>query len=292
MRALSETGLCNTQTIGIISPGARCINLEWCNSTASGRVQQDNPFPTGARLRQRATHAFAGRRLFLPWNGDNLALLCYAICHLISQDLPRVKLAHLAFLATTALTAGLLVLAPAQAQGIGASGFGSLPFFSGPAFNASPLSPKWEGSYGRISTGFQTTRFGRGATVSGPTVGLEAGKMWRDGNLVWGVAGAANYEPMRGNFAFGSFGGQEFGRDFSGAARLKAGVLATDTLLFYSSIGVSAGRETWRSGPTWGGTPFSRSDIVVRPEARAGVEWAVTPNLTLGVEVGVVGRMQ
>ncbi len=191
------------------------------------------------------------------------------------------------------LLAAFLLCGPAvQAQGLAPSDFGSLPFFSGPAFNTSPLSPKWEGSYGRISTGFQTTRFGRGATVSGPTVGLEAGKMWREGNLVWGVAGAANYEPARGNFNFGPFGGQEFGRDFSGAARLKAGVLATDTLLFYSSVGVSAGRETWRSGPAWGGMPFSRSDIIVRPEARAGVEWAVTPNLTLGVEVGVVGRVQ
>ncbi len=203
-------------------------------------------------------------------------------------DPPR----HLA-ISRPLLLAAFLFCGPAvQAQSFAPSSFGSLPFFSGPAFNTSPLSPKWEGSYGRISTGFQTTRFGRGATMSGPTVGLEAGKMWREGNLVWGVAGAANYEPARGNFAFGSLAGQEFGRDFSGAARLKAGVLATDTLLFYSSVGVSAGREAWRSGPAWGGTPFSRSDIAVRPEARAGVEWAVTPNLTLGLEVGVVGRVQ
>jgi hypothetical protein len=53
---------------------------------------------------------------------------------------------------------------------------------------------------------------------------------------------------------------------------------------------LAAAHETYRYGATPWSAPFSRSDIAVRPEARAGVEWAVTNNLTLGLEVGVVGQ--
>jgi len=64
----------------------------------------------------------------------------------------------------------------------------------------------------------------------------------------------------------------------------------TPDVLVYTKLGMAAANETWRFGASPWSRPFSRSDIRVRPEARAGVEWAVTNNLTLGVEVGVAGE--
>ena len=53
---------------------------------------------------------------------------------------------------------------------------------------------------------------------------------------------------------------------------------------------MSAANETWRYGATPFSSPFSRSEIAVRPEARAGVEWQVTDKLKVGLEVGLVGQ--
>ena len=64
----------------------------------------------------------------------------------------------------------------------------------------------------------------------------------------------------------------------------------TPDVLLYTKVGMAAANETYRWGATPWSAPFSRSDIALRPEARAGVEWAVTNNLTLGLEVGVVGQ--
>ena len=64
---------------------------------------------------------------------------------------------------------------------------------------------------------------------------------------------------------------------------------ATPDVLLYTTVGLAAANDTFRYGATSFSAPFSRSDIAVRPEARAGVEWAVTDKLTLGLEVGVVG---
>ena len=58
----------------------------------------------------------------------------------------------------------------------------------------------------------------------------------------------------------------------------------------YTSAGLSAANETWRYGATAFSSPFSRSNIAVRPEARAGVLWAVTDKITIGLEAGIIGQ--
>jgi outer membrane immunogenic protein len=204
-------------------------------------------------------------------------------------NLIRTPLSSTCLFAAAALTGGLLATAPAQAQDFG---FGTLPSFSvwGPSLESG--GRKWDGQYVRASTGFTVTKFRHGPTVAGPTASIEAGRMWREGNLVWGIAAAGSYEPARASWRSPTSGlFESYNRDLTGAVRGKIGVLANENLLFYTSVGAVAGRETWRGAAPFGSfanTNFSRDDIRVRPDIRAGVEWAVTPNLTLGLEVGVV----
>lgn len=191
----------------------------------------------------------------------------------------------------TAAAAALTIAmgtAPACAQSfLPLSGFSSLPSF---AWDGPTLSPKWEGSYARISSGFQVTSGKYMRTSAGPTFGLEMGTMRREGNFVYGIVGAIDYAPAIGGYGTPSFGSVAYTRDFAGAFQIKTGVLVTPDVLVYSKVGMSAANETWRYGATPFSPPFSQSDIAVRPEARAGVEWAVTDKLTLGVEVGVIGQ--
>jgi len=167
------------------------------------------------------------------------------------------------------------------------TGFAAVPSF---AWDEPMISPRWEGSYARISSGFQVTSSKHMRTSAGPTLGLEAGTMRREGNFVYGVVGAIDYAPAIGGYGYPSFGNVAYTRDFAGAFQVKAGVLVTPDVLLYTKVGMSAANETWRYGATPFSTPFSQSEIAVRPEARAGVEWAVTDKITLGLEVGVIGQ--
>lgn len=178
---------------------------------------------------------------------------------------------------------------PARAQALSLAGFGILPSFAWSEPTVSPGGVKWEGSYARISSGFQVTSSKRFGTSAGPVIGLEAGKMWRDGDFVYGIAGALEFSPSFGGYANPGFNQASYTRDISGAFQVKAGVFATPDVLLYTSVGMSAANETFRYGATSFSTPFSRSDIAVRPEARAGIAWAVTDKVTLGLEVGVIG---
>ncbi len=197
-----------------------------------------------------------------------------------------------------AALSGALALGAATFGGGGAqaqaflpySTFGALPSFAWSEPTLKPGGVTWEGSYARISSGFQVTSSKRLGTSAGPTFGLEAGTMRREGNIVYGIVGALDYMPAIGGYGTPSLGNVAYTRDFAGAFRVKAGVLVTPEVLLYTTVGMSAANETLRFGATPFSTPFSRSDIAVRPEARAGVEWAVTNNLTLGLEVGVVGQ--
>ncbi len=191
----------------------------------------------------------------------------------------------------TAVAAAALSLSAAasgaQAQSLPLTGFAGLPSF---AWDGPTLSPKWEGSYARISSGFQVTSGKHMRTSAGPTFGLEAGTMRREGNFVYGIVGAIDYAPSIGGYGTPGFGNAAYTRDFAGAFQVKTGVLVTPDVLLYTTVGLSAANETWRYGTTSFSAPFSRSDIAVRPEATAGVEWAVTDKLTVGVAVGVVGQ--
>ncbi len=189
---------------------------------------------------------------------------------------------------SSAFCAAALFAGDARAQSwLPFTGFAPLPSF---AWSEPTLAPKWDGSYARISTGFQVSSSRRMGTSAGPTFGLEAGTMRQEGNVVYGIVGALEYAPALGGYGTPGFGQAGYTRDFAGAFQIKAGVLVTPDVLVYTKLGMSAANETMRFGATPWSTPFSRSDIRVRPEARAGVEWAVTNNLTLGLEVGVVGE--
>lgn len=143
--------------------------------------------------------------------------------------------------------------------------------------------PKWDGKYLAISTGFEVASFRRGRTYGGPTIGLEGGKMWRDGDFVYGFTGAVNYmKPFAlsgtNNTAFG-----EYSRDFAGTARAKFGYLATPNLMLYSAVGVTAENEYWRMPQAVGGGTDQR--FTVRPEIAAGFDWAVTNNTRIFGEI-------
>lgn len=192
-------------------------------------------------------------------------------------------------LAGVLITAATSGSAAAQAY-LPYAGFATLPSFAWSDPTLAPGGVRWEGSYARISSGFQVTSSKRLGTHAGPTIGLEAGRMWRDGNFVYGVAGALEYSPALGGYGTPGFGQAAYTRDLAAAFQVKAGVLVTPEVLLYTKLGMAGANETMRFGATPWSTPFSRSDIAVRPEARAGVEWAVTNNITLGLEVGVVGQ--
>ena len=194
-------------------------------------------------------------------------------------------------LLSSALCAAALFAGDARAQSwLPFTGFAPLPSFAWSEPTLAPGGVKWDGSYARISTGFNVTSSRRMGTTAGPTFGLEAGTMRREGDFVYGVVGALEYMPALGGYGTPGFGQASYARDFAGAFQIKAGVLVTPDVLVYTKLGMSAANETWRYGASPWSAPFSRSDILVRPEARAGVEWAVTNNLTLGLEVGVVGQ--
>jgi len=189
-----------------------------------------------------------------------------------------------------ALCALLLGGAAAQAQAfLPMTGFATVPSFAWSEPTLAPGGVKWDGSYARISTGFQVSTSKRSGTQAGPTIGLEAGKMWRDGNVIYGIVGAVDYMPAIGGYATPGFNSTAYSRDFAGTFQIKTGVLVTPEVLLYTKVGATAVNESWRFGANSFSGPFSRSELAVRPEARAGVEWAVTDKLTLGLEVGVVG---
>ena len=178
----------------------------------------------------------------------------------------------------------------AAAQGISPStGFTSLPSFAWPQ-PAGAEESRWAGSYARLSTGFEVASSKHFGSYAGPTVGFEGGRTWQEGQLVYGVVGGFNYLAAIGGGATPGFGGLAYSRDFAGAVQVKVGALLTPDVLLYAKAGALAAHEKLSFGATSSSLPFAREDIVVRPDARVGVEWAVTDRLSVAVEAGVVGR--
>ncbi len=182
------------------------------------------------------------------------------------------------------LACGLAV--PALAQSATAAGIPSFAL-SGPVLSEGQT--KWDGQYLKMSSGFSVTSFRHGGTVAGPTLGLAAGRMWQQGALVWGIEGGIDYQPatyQSSAHALPAFA--SFNRDLMAGARFKAGILAQDNLLFYGSVGGQVARETWRYSPAavaQGLTGFRDERVQLRPDIRAGVEWAVTDKIRLNLEV-------
>lgn len=192
-------------------------------------------------------------------------------------------------LACASLGLGLAFSPVAQGQAFLPFGFTSLPSFAWPREAPEGLST-WEGAYGRLSSGFQVSSSRRFGTAAGPTIGFEGGRMWREGDVVFGIVGAVDYLAPYGGYAAPSFGRMTYTRDFAGALQVKAGTFVADNVLLYTKAGFAAVNETLRFGATPISQAFSRENIAVRPDARVGVEWAVTDRLTLGIEAGVTGH--
>lgn len=187
--------------------------------------------------------------------------------------------------ASLAVLFGLLAV-PAQAQTF--TGYSPLPFFAWPKYEPLDASP-FEGSYARMSAGYQVTSSKGFGTLSGPTIGLEGGKMWREGRFVYGVVGALDYMPVIGGYPTPGIGSGYYSRDFAGGFQLKAGFLAANNVLVYTKLGATAFNETLHFGATNFTAPFNRNAFTVRPDARVGVEWAVSDKVTIGIEAGVTG---
>lgn len=191
------------------------------------------------------------------------------------------------------LVVGLALLCgggPAVAQFAPFSlGFGPLPSFAWPAPESEGLS-RWEGSYARLSTGFEAVSSKRFGGYSGPTLGFEGGRFWQEGRFVYGISGGVDTLIQTAGSLDPGFGRLAYSRDLAGAVHAQVGALLTPNVLLYGKVGAWAVHETLRVGPTAVSQPFTRDDIAVRPDARVGVEWALTDRLTLGVEAGVVGN--
>src|SRR3954447_26728073 len=177
----------------------------------------------------------------------------------------------------------------AAAQGVPPfTGFASLPSFAWPQ-PAGAEESRWAGSFARLSSGFEVASSKRFGGYAGPTVGFEGGRMWQEGRFVYGVVGGFDYLAALGGGATPAFGGLAYSRDFSGALQVKVGALLTPDVLLYAKAGALAAHQKLEFGATSSSVPFRREDIAVRPDARVGVEWAVTDRLSLSVEAGVAG---
>ena len=179
---------------------------------------------------------------------------------------------------------------PAAAQFVPFSvGFGPLPTFAWPGPEIDGPS-RWEGSYARLSTGFEAVSSKRFGGYSGPTLGFEAGRFWQEGRFVYGISGGVDTLIQAGGSLNPGFGRLAYSRDFAGAIHAQVGALLTPNVLLYGKVGGYAVHETLRAGPTPTSPAFSRDDLAVLPDARVGVEWALTDRLSVAVEAGVVGN--
>ncbi|MGH1570723.1 outer membrane protein [Methylobacterium sp. P31] len=192
--------------------------------------------------------------------------------------------------AALALSACCLPAGPAAAQALlwPSVGFAPLPSFAWPQ-PVEDAAGRWTGSYAQLSTGFAAASSRHFGSYAGPTVGFEAGRMWQEGPILYGISGGFDYlAGLDGNLTPG-YGRLAYSRDFAGTLEVKVGTLLAPDVLLYAKGGAVALHETLRVGPTPSTLPITRQDIAVRPVAGVGVEWAVTDRLSLAVEAGVVG---
>jgi hypothetical protein len=186
------------------------------------------------------------------------------------------------------LAGGYLLRADlASAQVMPFVGFTPLPSFAWPQLDGVDGN-RWSGSYASLSTGYQVVSSKHFGGYPGPTVGFEGGRMWQEGRFVYGITGEFDYLASAGNIT-PRFGSLTYSRDIASALQVKVGALVTPDVLVYGKLGAWAVHDTVRVGATPTTSAFSRDDIIVRPDARVGVEWAVTDRLTLAVEAGVTG---
>ncbi|WP_208642304.1 outer membrane protein [Methylobacterium terrae] len=210
---------------------------------------------------------------------------------LAARPLRRLAARPLVRRLAACLVLGACALAPDPGAAQGLVGFGYLPVFAWPrALEEGPgADGRWSGSYARLSTGFEAVSSRRFGSYAGPTIGFEGGRLWQEGRFVYGIAGGFDYLAATSGGLTPGFGGLSYTRDFAGAVQVKVGTLLTPDVLLYARAGAAAVHGTLRAGATPVSAPFSRDDIIVRPDAHVGVEWAITDRLSVAVEAGVVG---
>ena len=188
------------------------------------------------------------------------------------------------------LGAPLMAAVPAGAQVFPFSvGFGPLPSFAWPR-DAEEVPSRWAGSYARLSTGFEAVSSKRFGGYAGPTLGFEGGRLWQDGNLVYGFSGGIDALIPAAGGGIPGYNRLSYSRDVAAAFDAKVGTLLTPNVLLYGKVGAFAVHETLRVGPTASSLPFSQDQVALRPDARVGVEWAITDRTTLSLEAGVIGN--
>ncbi len=188
------------------------------------------------------------------------------------------------------LGGGLLGPAPALAQSaLPFAGFAPLPSFAWSQPRGDEAG-RWSGSYAAVSTGYAFSSSKAFGSFGGPTLGFEGGRMWQNGRFVYGIVGGVDWLiPGAGSNTLG-FSGLGYSRDLSGAVQVQVGTLLTDNVLLYGKAGAWAVHERLRFGGTPVAPVYDREQIAVRPDARVGVEWAITDRLSVAVEAGVVGN--
>ncbi len=183
----------------------------------------------------------------------------------------------------------LLGSSPAAAQFVPFSaGFTGLPSFAWPRTPDEGAS-RWNGSFATLSTGYDVVSSRRFGGYSGPTIGFAGGRLWQDGRMVYGITSGIDALIPTGGAIDPGFGRLAYSRDLAGLVQAQIGTLVTPNVLVYGKVGAYAVHETLRAGPTALTPAFSRDDLAVRPDARVGVEWALTDRLSVAVEAGVVG---
>lgn len=183
---------------------------------------------------------------------------------------------------------GLIGANPAAAQGLAFLGFSSLPSFAWPDLPQGD-DGRWAGSYAALSTGYAFSSSRHFGSYGGPTVGFEGGRLWQEGRFVYGITGGFDYLSNVGGGSVPGFGRLAYSRDFAGALQVKAGALLTSDVLVYGKLGAWAVHDQLRFGATSVSQSVARDGFAIQPDARVGVEWAVTDRLTVAVEAGVTG---
>lgn len=203
--------------------------------------------------------------------------------HLDSSTLRRLA-------AGLILGSGLVGATPALAQSVlPFAGFAPLPTFAWSTPSVDGVS-RWSGSYASLSTGYAFSSSKHFGSYGGPTIGFEGGRMWQEGRFIYGIVGGADLLiPGTGGLTPG-VGGFGYARDFAGAFQVQVGTLLTDNVLLYGKAGAWAVHERLRFGGNAAAPLYTREDIAVLPDARVGVEWAITNRLSVAVEAGVVGN--
>lgn len=227
------------------------------------------------------------RRAAASWTGRLSTFGRIGYLGRMSRNLDSRRLRRLA---TCLVLGGLLGPVPALAQTVlPFAGFAPLPAFVwGPPRGGE--TDRWSGSYAAVSTGYAFSSSKQFGSYGGPTIGLEGGRMWQEGRFVYGIVGGVDFlVPGAGANGLG-VGGFGYSRDLAGAVQVQVGTLLTDNVLLYGKAGAWAVHERLRFGGNAAAPLDSREDVAVRPDARVGVEWAITDRLSVAVEAGVVGN--